>query len=681
MEKKIAIGGIRGKLLSVMLSLLVLSLGVSALLSYYFANQYLKKSIDDTAMAVASDYSQRIQGDIDNLRIQLEELANSPTIEMGKEPAAIRSLLADLQKRQSRFDNVNFIQPDGNGFRNDGSVTNVSDRDYYKKVVETKKPYVSDPLLSRSTGKLAVIIGVPVLNSQNQLIGMISGNLSLDRASEMLKDLKFKETGYGFLVDDGGLVIAHPKRAELIGKLDLSKKEIDPVVKAATKEMDERLMKNFAAAKSGKAVLGEYAATDGVNRLGIFAPFQVSEGQQWIMVVSAPMEEATREVNNLTKIMLGVAIGAVLLASLVIWIVSGKLAMPISRMRDEAMLLAEGNLRRRDILIDSNDEIGQLSRAFDVMTRNLRELITKVQSQSDTVAASSEELTANAQQSADAASQVADSITTIAGGIDSQATAVTNMSAVVEEMSGSIEQIAATGKLISDIAAQAAQNTSQGGRVISQALEQMKEIGNGSQAVEHAIGELAKGSQEISEIVNLISSIAGQTNLLALNAAIEAARAGEQGRGFAVVAEEVRKLAEDSNQAAQRIAGLIQKNETDMAEAIQATQSSSKGVVAGVTMVGEAGETFKTIAGAVETLSIQIKEVSDAIDQIAVGSQDLVGSVQHIDSISKTNADEAHTVSAATEEQSASMDEVASASLALATTAGELQSAVAKFEV
>ncbi len=681
MEKKIAIGGIRGKLLGVMLSLLVLALGVSAVLSYYFANQYLKKSIDDTAMAVASDYSQRIQGDIENLTIQLSELANNPTLETGKDSPAIRSLLTDLKKRQPRFDNVNFIQPDGNGFRNDGSVTNVSDRDYYKKVMETKKSYVSDPLLSRSTGKLAVIIGVPVLNGQNQLIGMVSGNLSLDRASEMLKDLKFKETGYGFMVDDGGLVIAHPKRAELIGKLDLSKKEIDPAVKAATKELDERLMKNFAAAKSGKVVLGEYAATDGVNRLGVFAPFQVSDGQQWVMIVSAPMEEATREVNTLTKIMLGVAFGAVLLASIVIWIVSGKLAMPISRMRDEAMLLAEGNLRRRDILIDSNDEIGQLSSAFDVMSKNLRELLTKVQSQSDTVAASSEELTANAQQSADAASQVADSITKIAGGIDSQATAVTNMSAVVEEMSGSIEQIAATGKLISDIAAQASQNTSQGGRVIRQALEQMKEIGNGSQAVEHAIGELAKGSQEISEIVNLISSIAGQTNLLALNAAIEAARAGEQGRGFAVVAEEVRKLAEDSNQAAQRIAGLIQKNELDMAEAIQATQSSSKGVVAGVTMVGEAGETFKTIAGAVETLSIQIKEVSDAIDQIAVGSQDLVGSVQHIDSISKTNADEAHTVSAATEEQSASMDEVASASLALATTASELQSAVAKFEV
>lgn len=108
------------------------------------------------------------------------------------------------------------------------------------------------------------------------------------------------------------------------------------------------------------------------------------------------------------------------------------------------------------------------------------------------------------------------------------------------------------------------------------------------------IGELGKGAQEIGEIVSLISSITRQTNLLALNAAIEAARAGEAGRGFAVVAEEVRKLAEESNQAAQKIEALVQRNQADMQQAISATNANSEGAKEGIKVVELAGDNKKS---------------------------------------------------------------------------------------
>ena len=112
-------------------------------------------------------------------------------------------------------------------------------------------------------------------------------------------------------------------------------------------------------------------------------------------------------------------------------------------------------------------------------------------------------------------------------------------------------------------------------RLLKKPIVQIRNIGEESEAVQKAIGELARGAREIGKIVALISSIAGQTNLLALNAAIEAARAGEAGRGFAVVAEEVRNLAEESNKAAQQIAALIDKNETDMKPSCR-SQSSQR---------------------------------------------------------------------------------------------------------
>ena len=112
--------------------------------------------------------------------------------------------------------------------------------------------------------------------------------------------------------------------------------------------------------------------------------------------------------------------------------------------------------------------------------------------------------------------------------------------------------------------------------------------------------------KEISEIVTLISTIAKQTNLLALNAAIEAARAGEHGRGFAVVAEEVRKLAEESNQATEQISALIQQNQLNMDQAVAATQAGAEGIRAGIPLVQATGETFKNIVESILQLCDQI---------------------------------------------------------------------------
>ena len=157
------------------------------------------------------------------------------------------------------------------------------------------------------------------------------------------------------------------------------------------------------------------------------------------------------------------------------------------------------------------------------------------------------------------------------------------------------------------------------------------------------VAKLGERSKEIGQIVDAISGIAGQTNLLALNAAIEAARAGEQGRGFAVVAEEVRKLAEQSQEAAKQIANLISEIQTETDSAVVAMDDGTREVKIGTEVVNTAGQAFKEIVSLIAEVSSQIREISAAIQQMASGSQQIVASVRNIDSISKGTAGQTQT--------------------------------------
>jgi methyl-accepting chemotaxis protein len=192
---------------------------------------------------------------------------------------------------------------------------------------------------------------------------------------------------------------------------------------------------------------------------------------------------------------------------------------------------------------------------------------------------------------------------------------------------------------------------------------------------------LGDRSKEIGQIVDTISSLAGQTNLLALNAAIESARAGEAGRGFAVVAEEVRKLAEQSQDASKQIGELIGAIQADTDRAVAAMQQGTSEVRLGSEVVNRAGDAFQEILAAVGRVSDQASQMSQAIAEMAGGSRKIVASIKEIDAASKANVDETQNVSAATEEQSATMEEIAASSQGLATLAQDLQAAVRRFSV
>jgi len=363
------------------------------------------------------------------------------------------------------------------------------------------------------------------------------------------------------------------------------------------------------------------------------------------------------------------------------WYINKIISAPLRTMVLVCKDLAMGDFRDKPRRVIRKDEIGQVADALTDMRTDIRILMKHINESSEQLAASSEELTASADQSAQAANQVAQSITDVAHDAEEQLSEAEGASAVVEQMSANIQQVAVNANEVSDQSVQAANKATEGNKSVDKAINQMANIEQTVAASAQVVSKLGERSKEIGQIVETISGIAGQTNLLALNAAIEAARAGEQGRGFAVVAEEVRKLAEQSQDAAKKIATLIGEIQGDTDKAVMAMNDGTREVKVGAEVVNASGKAFQEIADMINKVSDQTKGISTDIEHMAIGGQIIVESVKQISELSKKTSGEAQTVSAATEEQSASMEEIASSSQALAHLAMNLREAVSKFKI
>ena len=311
---------------------------------------------------------------------------------------------------------------------------------------------------------------------------------------------------------------------------------------------------------------------------------------------------------------------------------------PIKGLVQETMTVSEGDLTQK-VEVKGNDELAQLGQAFNKMVGNLHHLAKEVVEKSSGLAAHSQQLSAASQEVSAAVQEITSTTTELASSATEEAAAATN----AVEVSREVERSAKLGN-----------------EAVRQAVEKMNSIVVRVDKSSAQVSQLGERSLDIGKISEVITGIADQTNLLALNAAIEAARAGEQGKGFAVVAEEVRKLAEQSSQAAREIGTIIKQIQQ---ETVQAVQDMNLGVQE----VHEGTEVVQTAGKALKEILEQVQHTVNIIEEIAKGAE--------------ANSQGAQTLAAATEQASATVQQIANASQDLAKMGSQFQSLVTNFKV
>nr|WP_145403757.1 methyl-accepting chemotaxis protein [Paenibacillus xylanexedens] len=341
--------------------------------------------------------------------------------------------------------------------------------------------------------------------------------------------------------------------------------------------------------------------------------------------------------------------------------------------------VSKGNL---DVNIPTGkDDLGLVNEKFNVMVRKINDTIVKVQMTSQEVNQSAKELYEVSERNSDNADSINHNVTQIASNIRSQEQATRDSARAMSEMATVIQTIASSSASVADEAYEMERRSQQGNSVVRQVSEQMNLITESVKNTASAIEVLESRSQEIGDILNIISGISSQTNLLALNASIEAARVGEEGRGFAVVAGEVRKLAEQSEQATSQVGVLIQEIQAGIRQAVRAMEQGTSEVDTGLTVADQTGQLFDEILEAAKKVSQQIQEVSSATEEISAGTEEMTATAEDLSaSVSKT-AVSSEQISVSVDEQKASSITLVDSSTRLNDMSEELQELISHFHV
>lgn len=353
---------------------------------------------------------------------------------------------------------------------------------------------------------------------------------------------------------------------------------------------------------------------------------------------------------------------------------------PLNELLEITKKIANGDLTAK-VTFKSGDEIGQLATGFNEMISNLQELIEKVSDTGKKVSTVTTEFASDVEQTTYGANQISEMMREMASGADTQLRGVEESTQVLGEMTNGIQSIAESASSVSDMSIQAKEDAIRGREHILKSKKQMNTIRDVTDQAVGEINSLHKSSEEITQIIEVITSIANQTHLLSLNAEIEAARAGEHGKGFAVVAGEVRKLAEQSEKSAEQIVKLIHNIQDHTTRSVKVMGKGSEEVQTGAETIDEADQTIEKIVSMIENVADKIQDVSASVEEISSSSQQVMASSEQTAGIARESAVKTQNVAATSDNQLSSMERVSHNAQNLKGYAGELNQSVELFKV
>jgi len=608
-------------------------------ISSYILYTNAKNNMEDSVNSDSQAYTESVSRAIENFKIKAEAAATNDSItDMALPMEKRREVLANLS---SKFGFIDISVSDKNGKTyND---TDLSDREYFKHAIQGDT-YISSPVI-RKTDSSVILFAAAKINNSTGYNGIIYAALKNDIFSQMVDSIKIGETGYGYIIDKTGTVIAHKDR-DLVTNFTnfINDSEND----SSLLELAE-IHKEMAAGATGEKVY-KYNNT---KRFISYRPIPGTDG--WSLGVTVDVSDMMSGFYKSIIILIIISLAFIVLSCIIAYMIANSIVKPIVEVSKRIEKLADGDLKSSVPKVVTKDEIGvlavstsrfveSLNAIIDDITYNLNEMangnmniepknvyindLLPIKTGTNKIIESLNEVLTNINQ---ASGEVANGADQVAGGAQALSQGATEQASAIEELSATISEIS---DQINDNASNSVSSSTK-----AEALgEEIEESNAQMQLMINAMEEINTSSGEIGKIIKTINDIAFQTNILALNAAVEAARAGEAGKGFAVVADEVRNLASKSAEAAKDTVALIDSS-------IKSVENGTKIANKTANYLNSVYVDSKEIVKSIELISEASKEQANSIVQVMEG-------IEQISSVIQTNSATSEESAAASEELS-----------------------------
>jgi methyl-accepting chemotaxis protein len=518
--------------------------------------------------------------------------------------------------------------------------------DWYQDGIQSDKPVVwSEPYADAVTG-VPMITATSTIIKGGKKTGVITLDIGLEELQQHMAGIKVGTEGFAYIVTAQGAYLGHPETSKNLN--EKITEEADPRLSDAG-----RVILEESVTKIQKVVIGE------VDSFVVSAPIG-NTGLK--LVVHRPTDELYGPINRTFAINIVILLVAVLALIYFLTILINKVVIrPIRIITKDAEQMAQGNLSYNHELMAygaKKHEIGVLSAAFINLCDNMKELVSDIKVSVEKIDTSCTELEGNTKYVEKSSEQITSSISEIARGISEQAGSTQNGNVMLRQILESLLKLSGNAKASAELTAESDRVMEINSRSISYQKEKMEESKEATGKVSGTITLLSDKSREIEYIISMINEIAEQTNLLALNAAIEAARAGEQGKGFAVVADEIRKLAEQSSKATQKINTLITDIQEGITDAYTEMNHTEEIINEQEKSVDEVTVSFDEMKQSNQEIIKFVEKVIQDIGLLEKDANEVVGMIENLASISEETAASTEEISAATEQNLASIQKM-----------------------